>query len=149
MFWVIKGDVFEDHILPDIRLGVAALLEAAGILHIVMEFFDAPSRNDICEGELEIRHFRPEVITKPLLVVACTTRNIPVGGGFPRVYVNLHVVAEAAERRSFGIAPCPPYGEEKEDAKGEECYGLLSLFLQGTNEVKPLSHRKFRSYQKA
>ena len=125
MFRVIEGDVLKDHILPDIFLSMAAPLEAAGILHFVMEFFDSPPRDDIGEGELNIRQFRPELVANPRLVVAFAACYIPMRGGFPGIDINFHVVAEAAEGGSFGITPCPPNDEKQEDKEGEERNGLL------------------------
>jgi hypothetical protein len=75
---MIKGDVFEDHILSDICLCVTSWPEAIGILYLMVESFNSPPRNDICEPQLHIREFRPEVIAESGLIVAFDTRHISV-----------------------------------------------------------------------
>lgn len=90
---MVEGDVFENHILPDIRFRMTSFLEATAVHHLVMGFFDTPSRNDIGEAQLDIPKLPPEVIAESGRIVTLGTGHISMPGGLPRIDVDFHVVA--------------------------------------------------------
>lgn len=59
---VVKGDVFKDHIFPDICFCMTPFPEAANVAYLMMGFFNSPAGNNIGEAELDIPKFRAEVI---------------------------------------------------------------------------------------
>lgn len=51
---MVKGNVFENHVLLDIRFRMTPFPEATGVAHLVVGFLNTPARNDICEAQLDI-----------------------------------------------------------------------------------------------
>ena len=51
---MVEGDVFENHILLNIRFRMTSSPEATDVAHLVMGFLNSLARNDIREPQLDI-----------------------------------------------------------------------------------------------
>ena len=51
---MVKDDVLKNHVFPDVRFRMAPFPEATDVAHLMVGLLNPPSRNDICEAQLDI-----------------------------------------------------------------------------------------------
>jgi hypothetical protein len=96
------------------------------------------SGDEIGQGDLSIHPFPLEMVDKPRFIMAFLAPHLAMAGGLPRIYVDVHLMAEAAEGGRFRKTEKGDGEDEKgDDADNERYFHPLRMSLG-----KPLHRSK-------
>lgn len=115
MFSVRKDHILINHILLQVLNLMASLLKATGVTDLRMGFTGSLAREKIGEGNLAIHPLPLQMIEQARLVMALRTGHMAMAGGSPRLHINIHLVTESAEGRTFSKPENSERKNEKED----------------------------------
>lgn len=137
-----EGHIFIDHVPLKVFDLMTSLLEATRIADLGVRRTRPLPRQEVSQRHLAIHPFPPQMVKKSGLIMAFRTDHMPMAGGPPRVHIDVHLVAEAAEGRALCKFEKTNKDDEKnKDTKTEEDLDRLEVSLSASlrliEEVDP------------